>query len=157
MSRTQTHTDVQDGSQGLAHKVADIRSERRTRGVKSYANMSNIDLLDSYWKFVSQPLSPAASMLVSQVGGEIVAPFITGELAKLVQTAVDLQKAYGRTFSPDEVAHDLEIAVPTGFIPQFTLYLQAAGIRTETPASRKVNNDIKNAIRRRIADSRSNG
>jgi hypothetical protein len=134
-----------------------MREIRVGRPKGDYAQLPTADLLGHFWEFAKRRMSSAAAALVSLLGAEVIAPFVTGELSTLVMEAGALQKAHGRSISPEEVAADLEITIPAGYTPNFDLYLQSAGIKPETEQGRKIAGQVRAAIRRKLNEVRNAG
>lgn len=115
-----------------------------------YANMPTEQLIAAYWTFVRNPLSDIAIALANaKIAGQHV-PSNLGDIGPHVETALGLRKAHGRNITTATVEAELNLSIPAGFTPSFTLYLQAARIKPDDMAERKTINDIKNAIRKRI-------
>lgn len=131
-----------------------VMREIPAQPVPDYANMGTDELLSAFWGFMKNPLSDVAINLanVRVTGGTV--PLDLGELTPLVNTALGLRKAHGRNIAPAKVTEDLAIEVPDGFVPSFTLYLQAARIRPDDAAERRLITDIKGSVRKKIRDSR---
>lgn len=133
-------------------RPAPVQAPRVTDGL---AHAKPGDLLDTYWKFVQSPYAGIAAMMVSTLGVEKSMPVCSGDLCELLTDAAALQKAHGRNIERSTVQHDLDVEIPSGFVPTFDLYLRAAGIKPDTNEDRAVARSVMSAIRRKIKEVRA--
>lgn len=146
MSRQDEMGTTQRSGEALPPIMREIPSPVRV----DYANLPTAELRERFWGFMRNPLSDVAiSLANAKISGQTV-PNDLGELSPLVDAALGMRKAHGRNLSREDVATDLGVEVPDGFVPSFTLYLQAARIRPDDAAERRLITEIKNGVRRHI-------